>query len=454
MTIVQSVRARSVAASDRLDAAYFTSPGARAQESMLLAEAAGLEVVELGELADVSAPGRFKREWASPGEASIPYLRPYDIFEYVPSPAGHLSVARSGNLPSLRVDPGTILQTCSGRNLGPSVLVDDELATYALSHDLVRIRVDDEIDRMVVHAYLLTGTGQALLRQGKSGSVIDHLTPKHVAGLPVPMFCSAVRTEIGSAMRTHVDRLAAARTTFADIHRLLAEGYPREERSGPNREGWTTSSSKLTPRRIDAAFHDPAVERARSRLIAAGGVRVCDLADVWLPPRYKRYYVNPPEGRPILSGRQILQYRAINLRHVSDRSFSDPTSMEVRHGMTLFGGVGRAEGRLGSAGLVGPDRDGWLASNDVMRLVPRPGISPGAVYAAFAVPAVQQQIEALPYGSVIDHLYPDDIEQVIVPQIPDDAAGAVAAAAVEAAEALAGIDNTVANLEVQIHEAS
>lgn len=454
MRVVQTVRSRSITAASRLDAAYFTSPGAKAQELVLLAEAAGLEVVELRDIASVSAPARFKRQWAARSEESVPYLRPYDIFEYVPSPAGWLSVPRSPNLAELRVQPGTILQTCSGRNLGPSVLVDDELAEFALSHDLVRIRVESEPQRMYVHAFLLSSIGQALLRQGKSGSVIDHLTADHVGAISMPLLGHEAVREVSQAMSAQTLKFADARAALCGAHRLLADQYPREDWNSPNSEGWTTHSSVLSPRRLDAAFHHPAVRDVRGRLLEEGGVRLGEIAEVWLPPRYKRYYVSPPQGRPILSGRQILQYRAINLRHVSDRSFTDPASMEVREGMTLFGGVGRAEGRLGSAGLVGADRDGWLASNDVMRLVPRPGVSPGAIYAAFAVPAVQQQVEALPYGSVIDHLYPEDIGDVIVPAIDESVAASVTAASADAASAISGIEQIVRTLEERIRSSA
>lgn len=447
MTIVHTVRSRSLSVTGRLDAAFYTSPGVRARDHLLLLETDGVAVPQLGEIAHVWQPARFKREWAAPGEEAVPYLRPYDVFETVPVPAGSLSIGRSDNLDDLRVKEGTILQTCSGRNLGPSVVVDGELTRFALSHDLVRIEIADELRRLYVHAFMLTSFGQALLRQGKSGSVIDHLTADHVAELPVPVLGDGTYERVASQMRDAVRRFVGGRRSLGDAHRAIEMQFPRARRQLPTRFGWTISSALLGPARLDAAFHEPAVAAAKQALLSADSVPMSELADVWLPLRYKRYYVDPPNGRPILSGRQILQYRPINLRHVSDRSFDDPGAMEVRGGMTLFGGVGRAEGRIGAGGLVGVRRDGWLASNDVMRLTPRNGVRPGAVYLGLAAPAVQQQIEALPYGSVVDHIYPLDIERVTVPMIADDLATMAEDGAQEIESAVESIDRAVADLE-------
>lgn len=190
MKVLTSTRPRSVLANDRLDARYFTSDAARAHESISLLEAKGLVVRSVGGpdgLGRTWTPHRFKREWAAPHEDSVPYLRPYDIFEYVPEPAGHLSVSRSDNLDQLITEPGVILQSCSGRNLGPSVMVDSALSRFALSHDLVRIRIEDATLRHYVLAYLNSPTGQVLMRRGRSGSVIDHVTERAVAETSVPL---------------------------------------------------------------------------------------------------------------------------------------------------------------------------------------------------------------------------------------------------------------------------
>jgi hypothetical protein len=55
--------------------------------------------------------------WAAEGEPSVPYLRPYDTFDYLPVAADHLSRVRTENLDALMIRAGDLLVTCSGRNL-------------------------------------------------------------------------------------------------------------------------------------------------------------------------------------------------------------------------------------------------------------------------------------------------------------------------------------------------
>ena len=419
MKILTSIRPRSVLANDRLDARYFTSDAVKAQETISLLEAGGLVVRPIAGpdgLGTTWTPNRFKREWASSHEDSMPYLRPYDVFEYVPEPAGRLSVLRTGNLSQLLIKPGVILQSCSGRNLGPSVIVDDALSRFVLSHDLVRIWIDDKTVRHYVLAYLNSPTGQLLMRRSRSGSVIDHLTEKDVAQTRVPLLATAQMNSIARLVARSLRKLETSRSDLIALRTEMDARCPLEGRGTALNTGWSVSRRSIDDR-LDVAWNDPFVRKVRVDVLASGGVRCGDVASADLPLRYKRYYVDPPHGRPILSGRQLLQFAPVNLRHASDRSFDAPDDYVVRKGMTVMGGVGRSEGRLGAAALVTSDRDGWLASNDVMRIRPKHARDAGALYLSLASQVAQVQIKAMAYGSVIDHTHPWDIESVAIPKL-------------------------------------
>lgn len=49
-------------------------------------------------------------------------MAPRDAFHYLPDDTERLSLTRTANLDYYRINRGQILQTCSGRNLGPNVL--------------------------------------------------------------------------------------------------------------------------------------------------------------------------------------------------------------------------------------------------------------------------------------------------------------------------------------------
>jgi hypothetical protein len=446
---VATVRSRAVPAYDRLDAHYFTSPGVAASERLAVLEAAGAPTERLGDLAAVWDPPRFSRAYAAPLEPSAPYLRPYDVFDYLPEASDRLSRLRNVDLERLTPPAGTILQTCSGRNLGPLTIADATLAGYALSHDMIRVDVVDEPLRYYLLTFLKTPTGQALLRRSRAGSVIDHITVADVAALTVPMTTDDVRGAVADRMRRGVGRAAEARAALAALLERRAHAMPVPAPSAPARDGWAQLSTSLTDR-LDAAYYEPRVTAVRATLAAGGAGRLGDLATAHLPARYKRYYVDPEHGRAILSGRQLLQLEPVNLRYVSDRSFRNPAEYELTAGMTVFGAVGRSEGRQGTPALITPERHGWLASNDVMRLTPRPGIRPGALWLAIAARPTRLQINALSFGSVIDHMNPWDVEDLLVSDVPDHDAENAENAWADLSQAVSDITSAVHDLETAL----
>lgn len=419
--ITSTVRSRSVLAHDRLDAHFFTSAGVAAYERLAVVGATGdvESVTRVGEIADVWDPPRFARAYAAPDEPSKPYLRPYDVFDYLPAESDRLSLLRNEDVDRLVPSVGTLLQTCSGRNLGPVTMADEDIAEFALSHDMIRIESADDDDRCYLLAFLKTPTGQALLRRGRSGSVIDHITTRDVQALPLPVVVGDVRKIVVDGVRSAVTASAAARTALRRVRFEQERRLPTPPRDPAKRNGWTVPS-RLVRDRLDAATYDPRLRAAVDQVQDAGGVRCGDLAVAALPHRYKRYYVEPAHGRPILSGRQLLQPEPINLRYVSDRSFKVPADYELHAGMTVFGAVGRSEGRQGTPALITEDRDGWLASNDVMRLTPQAGVSPAALWVAIVAGQTRLQINALSFGSVVDHMNPWDVEDLWIPAADDD----------------------------------
>ena len=76
---------------------------------------------------------------------------------------------------------------------------------------------------------------------------------------------------------------------------------------------------------------------------------------------------------------------------------------------------GRAEERLGVPAVVSENREGWLASGHVARIVPLEEADESWIYCAIASDLVQAQISSLACGSMVDALYEDDLAKVILP---------------------------------------
>ena len=186
--IIAPIRAALTFADERLDARYHCSPGVIASRHMTLLSASGIElrpVAGTGGLGHVEQPPRFKRVYAAPGEESVPYLRPYDVFDYLPRSADLLSRSGNAGMDGLKVEPGTILQTCSGRNLGPLAYVDKYISRFVFGDDILRLRIGNEVERFYALAFLSTIT------LGPSTASKAPITTGNSRSMPAVLACTA-----------------------------------------------------------------------------------------------------------------------------------------------------------------------------------------------------------------------------------------------------------------------
>ena len=448
---IAPVRSGALLERSRFDAKYFASPAVRIK--VVLGKAPEVELRAVDEYAVVAAPSRFKRAYAAPGEDYISYLRPYDVFEFLPPEADRLSLTRTEHLDTYRIQAGDLLQTCSGRNLGPLTIADSYLARFALSHDMIRVTIEDEIDRFYTLAVLQSATGQALLRGDLSGSVIDHITPDQVRAVQIP-FIKTIRDEVARLMREAVETRETARSVLRTVVENINAKYPVEP-AKPLRDGWTLRANQFGTR-LDAAFHSEHVAGVRELLKSQGGVELGEAADIDKPGgRPKLYYVEPGEGTPLLSGRQILQLDVVGAKSIASRSMDKDSGYGLGKGWIVFQADGRAEESLGYPSVVLEERARWFASGHVGRAIPKDSEHTGWIWASMASDIVQKQIAALACGSVVDALYESDLEGVIIPPLDAvDSAAAQAAwddlseSANKSSEAINLVESTLATLGI------
>lgn len=405
---------RDLLDSGRLDAAYFLGSATAIRKT--LNTGAGHTLVPISSLGEAYAPSRFKRTYAVNGEDSVPYLRPYDVFEYLPPEADRLSATRTENLANYVIREGDILQTCSGRNLGPVTIADTYLAQFALSHDMIRVRINNPADRFYVLAFLRSRTGQHLLRGDRGGSVISHITTAHVGALRVP-FVAAVKDQVVDLVMRATELRQTARLALHAAVDAVDAAYPPSDQLPA--DGWTAGSTQLRDR-FDSAYHARSTQDDRETLTKAGGISLGAVAEILKPGgRHKMVYVEPGHGQPLLSGRQILQCDVVALKYLAAHSAQAAGGFALVQDSVIFQSDGRAEEGLGYPAYVTAERDGWLASGHVGRAIPKDPTDAGWIWACMASDIVRRQVVALSCGSVVDALYPEDVAGVLLP--PRDA---------------------------------
>lgn len=410
---VSTLPAATVAKATRLDAGYFTAPGIVAADRMETLTRTGVETYTIEQVGEVEHVTRFKRVLAASEEPSVPFLRAFDVFEYLPEPADRLSKGRTPDLATLMIEPGVILVTRSGRNLGPCVLADDYLAGFVPSDDLLRVRIADVATRLFTFAFLSSPSGQNLLRQDRTGSVIAHLSAGQVEKQTIPVLTDVFDDVVALVAESHKLQ-GAARKTLQDAVRAIDSASPRRPTS-TLAKGWSVTAASLAER-FDAAFHQEWLAESQQTIVEQGGARLGDVARVTKPGgRYKTNYVSADHGRPLLSGRQLLQFLPIGQKYLAASVLRDAAPYELKSGMIAFQADGRAEESLGQPVMVTPDRDGWLSSGHAGRALPRDPVDAGWIWASMASRVVREQIAAIACGSVVDALYEVDLENVVLP---------------------------------------
>ncbi|MBR1129486.1 hypothetical protein [Bradyrhizobium iriomotense] len=418
----RSVSVRSVGGkSFRLDASFYRGDFANASKRLI---STGLATRKIADIARAFVPGRTRLVTTKSAAAGAPYLRAHDAFDIRPRTSRFVSKGRTKNYDELLLEEGMILTPSSGRNLGPMAYVGRYLSGFAMT-DIMRIVPESRSTGFYLLAYLLTPTAQTLIRRGRSGTTVDHLSPNEVLDLHIPWLEDDVRESLASDMMQAEQMINEGRSGLDEAATLLHEKAGMEYQP-PNGKYLSRDcgdafslSSRYVGTRLDAASFDPSVRKAAEFIKNSGGATLGDVAELKTLDRYIRYYVEAPNGRPVLSGRQMLQARPVNLKHISDRSFKDPTKFVLKAGSTIFTCDGRSEEALGEPAYVMPIWDGWMASEHVMRVEPK-AIGPGYLYLCLSSPWVQRQLKARATGSVIDALEPEEIEQVVLPMLAEN----------------------------------
>jgi type I restriction enzyme S subunit len=437
----------------RLDASFYAQDVSKA---MRLLEESGYDIAPLYDefATDVFYLPREKRFFAD-SHVGKPYLMPSELFYFPHLPSKFVYAQKLNKAEDWFVKEGWILLTRSGR-LGELTLATEILQNFVVSDDVIRIVPKEGTLTGYVYAYLSTWVGKALLTKDQYGVTVEHIEPHHVRSVKM----LRLPKEIQKIIHRNIGRVFGLR----DKARLLLAQSQRkllEELELPNLEKimgntFFPIASEDMKMRFDASYHDPIVGYIEDKLKQCK----CDLkrlrdnmGEIFIPGRFKRIYVDPQHGIPLLSGKQVAQIKPYDLKYISTKVTRNIEDWMVKAGWVLV----TCSGTIGRIALVPKEWDGWTVSQHALRIVPNKDVVSNGFLAAFLLSEYgQQQILAKTYGGVVDELAEEDMRDILVPLPTRDVQENIGKLVVEAyqlRETANEIENdTVRTLETMLEE--
>ena len=168
--------------------------------------------------------------------------------------------------------------------------------------------------------------------------------------------------------------------------------------------------------RLDASYYNPRA-LAAVQALDESGMEIRTLGDVaervFIPPRFKRIYVDAAHGVPFLQGSHVLQLRLTDLKYLSRKAHKGLERWIIQSGWVLV----TCSGTVGRVAITPSHWDGWAASQHILRIVPKDDSHCPVGYLAtyLASPLGQAQLTAQIYGAVVDELTEEQARSVRVP---------------------------------------
>jgi type I restriction enzyme S subunit len=394
----------------RLNASFYSQDVIAARLLLRKVVSKGVTTTPLVDLSDdISMPAlKITIPFTDHGE---PYLTQSEVEYFLPESRKKINLSKLQHPDKWYVKSGVILISQSG-TIGRVTIATKYLERFVISPNPIRLTANEEIIGYL-YAFLSSWVGSALIRSPKYGVTVDHILPHHLYNIPVPRIPELEGKINRKILEAHRLREEAQGLLLKTKETLYSElGLPEIDKDDVEyfggEKGRIIKSFEIKAReldfRLDASYHLPLCRLAIQKLTEArsGAVkRLENIADSFVPPRFKRPYVkNPTDGIPLLQGTHISQTRPQDIKYIWKR-MKNLDSYSVKKNWILV----TCSGTIGRLSLVRDGWDNWAATNHLLRVIPRENeIHPGYLTAFLLSIYGQVQFQRLTYGGVVDEI--------------------------------------------------
>jgi len=392
----------------RLDASFYTE---KSQKAIRLLQKSGYKITSIKDYAvRVFNPPPIKRQYS--GKEGTPYLTPTEMFQFRLRPTKFVFANKMEDIQDWFVKDGWVILTQSG-NVGIPLYVTKALGRFVVSQNVIRIVPKKNMLSGFLYAYLSTWMGQALVTKDQFGVTVEHVRPHHVDNLPFIHLPKEVQAQIHMNIVKVSTLRDKARENLVRAEQLLLKelDLPKITRIPKITQSFSKKMLNFN-QRLDATYYDIEVRKLQNKILESDNSRLGDVADVFLPTRFKRIYVEKEYGVSFLQGSDISLIKPRLLKYISRKVTKSLESWIIKEGWVLI----TRSGTVGRTSLVPSRWDGWAASEHLLRIIPfENSIGSGYLEAFLACPFGYRQVISKVYGGVVDELSEDGLKDVVVP---------------------------------------
>lgn len=136
--------------------------------------------------------------------------------------------------------------------------------------------------------------------------------------------------------------------------------------------------------------------------------------DASYPGRFKRIYVEKGEGIAFFLPSQLGEIHPNPSKYISEKT-NGIKGIEIKPNSLLLS----RSGTIGKCAISSKTTIGKAFSDDVIRVFFNSDCDLGYVYAYFCTPTGLQVLQNNNYGAVIQHIEPEHLKNIIIPNVPD-----------------------------------
>lgn len=367
---------------------------------------------ELSSLAEVFNPPVFKRQFCKNTPRAVPYFQSSDVQSASERSAVYIYKGQAQSL-NLLVKENDILVTGFG-TIGNTRLVSKFQDGVCYANNVCRIRTTEHTG--FIYAFISGKYGKAQLNTNASGSVVRYIESPGIKKILVPIFSDSFQQDVDNLVQ-EAARLREEATCALEKAKQTLKSFINADFVKNNYKTSIVKSRNIfssLQHRLDppALMNDGvvAMDKISSRMSTK---IIADInAKVSRPGIFKRIYVE--NGIPYIKGSEIFLNNPFRrCEHLSRTRTPFVDEMTLYEGQILI----TCAGSVGNIKMITKEYEDKKAigSQDIIRLISNDELfTKEYLFIYLQMPFVNDYIQSMKYGSVIERIEPFHVESIPV----------------------------------------